>query len=41
MWLQTRFKVALPIVFGRWGSFIPHKVDLHMEVISSFIGCLV
>eukprot|EP01034_Spumella_vulgaris_P044106 gene44106-54811_t len=32
MWLQKRFKVALPIVFGRWGSFVPHKVDLHMEV---------
>jgi hypothetical protein len=39
MWLQSRFKVALPIVFGRWGSFIPHKVDLHMEV-SNDLLCL-
>eukprot|EP01038_Epipyxis_sp_PR26KG_P004827 gene4827-6763_t len=31
-WLQTNFQLGIPICWGRWGTLIPNKVPLHMEV---------
>eukprot|EP01034_Spumella_vulgaris_P028604 gene28604-35489_t len=32
LWLQHTLQIGLPLIYGRYGTFIPHKVDLHMEI---------
>ena len=31
-WLQGTFQLGVPLVWGRWGSMVPLKVKLHIEI---------
>jgi 2-acylglycerol O-acyltransferase 2 len=31
-WLQKSFSLGIPICFGRWGSFLPHRKRLALEI---------
>lgn len=31
-WLQKNLSLGIPICYGRWGTFIPHKQRIALEV---------
>lgn len=31
-WLQANFHLGIPLCYGRWGSLIPNKGRMHVEV---------